>query len=428
MLGIIILFIRNKPGDRAALSFLFSTVPLGLGLASWAFRFNGMLFVPFSLILVMGLIVIVDSFTELIAKHLMKQQAILHGKQILTLIIILVTLVGIMWVAVPRYHYAAAFIRPRAYPQDLDSIEAMRGMFPNDVKLYALHGTEYFITSRTWYEAAPESGSADFPVYAAQRMYYHINNESKPSYYVLQPWSNFHGSLEPIENGLLEVTSFGYFDLFKDTLEININTTHMLYEIYAIRCVINSIADPSVSGSIMLTESASNTWHGNLSLVSFPDGMFRLRIFPNTSPPPAAPNPHYVIGDYESLLVYHFETLPRFHIRLRELVILEGAQGWFRFYGVNTTTAATIDLLNLEVTLPNFPFPPKPPEPYMLMLTPLYYLLLYGDPSNFIIVLVLAPLLGLYWLLGGLFIIELIQRVYHQLCVAIRKARNQING
>jgi hypothetical protein len=202
----------------------------------------------------------------------------------------------------------------------------------------------------------------------------------------------------------------------------------MIYDIYAIRCVINSMADPSVYGSIMLTESASNTWHGNLSLVSFPDGMFRLRIFPNTSPLPAAPNPNYVIGDDESLLIYHFETLPRSHIRLNELVILEGTAGWFRVYGVNTTTAVAIDLLNLEVERPDFPGPHRPPEPYMLVLTPLYYLPLYGDLSNFIIILVLAPLLGLYWLLGGLFISELIHRIYQKLYAAIRTSRSQTNG
>ncbi len=420
--SILILLVRNQAGDRAALALLFSTTLLGLGLASWAFRFNGMLFVPLHLILAMGLVVIVDKLVEFIRIRSVKLQTVRYGKQILALVFIFIVLGGILWIAIPRYILTATHIRPRASPQDLASIEAMQGMFPNDVKLYAAHGLEYFITSRTWYEAEPESGTANFPVYAAQRMYYNLNNNSRFSYYIVEPGSQFLGSLQPIQNDLLRVLSFGYFDLFKDTMEIIIQTTSPISDI---RCILTSMSDPSASMDLWLTESPGNIWQGNLSLIFLPDGMHRCRIVPFINPSPAPPDFANIIGDQDLLLLYHFEDIPTPHVQVPELLVLEGKPGWYQIYGVNTTMAEAIDLPNLDVMMPDFPGPPRPPDPYMLILTPLYYLPFYGELSNFVIILILSPLLGLYWLFGGLLLGRLVRGIYLRYGNSIRKLMRQ---
>lgn len=426
-IGTVILFVRNKPSDRAPLSLLFSTILLGLGLSGWAFRFNMMLFVPLYLILSMGLVVIVDRLADIISNRSTKLQVTRHGKSILALIFIFIVLGGVLWIAIPRYAITASRIRPRATPQDLSSTEAMQGMFPDDVKFYALHGIEYLITSRTWYEAAPENGRENYPVVATQTMYYHLNNESRPSYFVIRPGSRFLGSLQPIANDVIQVHSFGYFDLFKEILEIGLHTSP---SIHAVQCTLTSLVDPTATIQVMLTESPGNYWTANMSLNTLPDGMCRLRIIPFTDPYPSPPDYANIIGDREPLLIYHFETLSQPHIRLSELLILEATLGWFQIYGVNPTTAAAIDLLNLDVELPDFPGPPRPPEPYMLVLAPLYYLPFFGELSNFVIILVLCPLLGVYWLLGGLLIIWLLRRLYPHLSEALKHItyRDQING
>jgi hypothetical protein len=415
-IGIVLLFVRNKPSDRVALVLLFSTVLLGLGLPSWGFRFNGMLFVPMYIILAMGLVAMVNKLVEVISNHFTKLQLVRYGKPSLALILLFIILGGMMWIAIPRFSITSTRITPRAFPQDLSSIDAMQGIFPNDVKLYALHGIEYFITSRTWYEAAPASESENFPVYAAQRMYYHLNNDSRPSYFVISPWSRFLDSLQPIENDLIEVLSFGYFDLFNNSLTIRLRSTTA---IHSVQCALTSMADPLASVQVMLTELPGNIWRANVSLSVIPEGMFRLRIVPFRDPQPAPPDFTNIIGDREPLLLYHFENLPRQHVRLAELLVLEATPGWYQVFGVNTTTALAIDLLNLDVQLPDFPGPPRPPDPYMLVSAPLYYLPFFGELSNFIIILVFCPLLALYWLLGGLLIVWLVRRIYPRISSAL---------
>ena len=426
-IGIVLLFVRNKPNDRVALALFFSTVLLGLGLPSWAFRFNGMLFVSLYIILAMGLVVIVDKLVEIISNRLTKLRTARHGKPILALSLLVIILGGMMWIAIPRFTLTSTRITPRVFPQDLSSIDAMQGMFPDDVKLYAIHGIEYFITSRTWYEAAPASESENFPVYAAQHMYYHLTNDSRPSFFVISPWSRFLGNLQPIENDLLEVLSFGYFDLFNNSLTIRLRSAT---SIHSVQCFLTSMDDPSASVQVLLTELPGNIWRVNLSLSVLPEGMFRLRIVPFRDTHPAQPDFANIIGDSEQLLLYHFESLPRQHIRLSELLVLEATPGWYQVFGVNTTTASAIDLLNLDVQLPDFPGPPRPPDPYMLVSAPLYYLPFFGDLSNFIIILVFCPLLALYWLLGGLFIIWLVRRTYPHMSRLLTRIvhRDQTNG
>lgn len=405
---------RNKKGDRAALALLFSTLLMGMGLASWSARFLAMYFVPASIVFGIGLVVLADRLAAYFKEKMISIQQIHHSQKIIALGLIAIMTTAILGWTTPILSQAMYKTRPIVRSSDLASIDALNGMFPNDVKLWATHGIEYFITSRTGYEAAPENGQADFPVLAALRMYNEITNNARESYHIADPSSHFYRSFHPIENDLLTVTSFDYFSMIESTFNITIQAKVPLYAIKLdIASSIEGAEEPEFHYSFWLMPRLGNIWTQEIDIRGLPEDTYAITITPFLNPPPRSPPKEDILGTFtEPIFIYRWDDLPRPHIHLEELITLYGTAGLYQIYSVNLTTAQAIDLLNRNTLRASLPPPPGPPIYYMYVLTPLFYLTpIIGDLSNFVIILVFCPLMGLYWLSAGIALVVVVVRL-----------------
>jgi hypothetical protein len=395
--GVLTCLIRNEAGHRAALSLLFCTILLGMALASWSFRFVAMYFVGAYIVLSIGVTAIVDYTTLLVCRFWVNLRQFRFGQKAVALSLIAIVTGGVVWLATPRFLWTTTHIHPRAQPQDLLAIEGMQGQFPTNVIFYASHGIEYFITSRTWYEAAPESGYAVYPLVAAKAMYAHHIEESRPSYLVVDPSSHFYDNLNTIENTLVQVVSFSHSEIFDEALNV---TVREKIPLNTVRIRLTALEDSANSISQSLSPLAGNYWSTIINTNGLPEGQYSILIIPFESPPPALPPIESILGHGRaSIILYHFNNIPSTQMSLTEVLTLDRSIGVFNFYTVNQTTATSIDLLNRSIEEPTIQIVSPPPPFYMYILTPIFYLPYLGELSNFIILLLICPILGVYWLL-----------------------------
>ncbi len=418
-LGVFTCLVRNESGHRAALSLLFCTILLGMALASWSSRFVAMYFVGGFIVLSIGITAFVDYITLLAIRFWSGLQHFRLGQKGLALILIAIITGGVVWLATPRFLWTTTHIHPRAQPQDLLAIDGMQGQFPSNVMFYASHGIEYFITSRTWYEAAPESGYAVYPLLGAKAMYTHYVEESRPSFLVVDPSSSFYDNLNIIENALVQVISFSRSEIFDETLNVTIREKVPLN---AVRFRLIALENSAIQVSQILTPITGNYWTAIINTNGLPEGQYSIQIIPFESPPPALPPIDVILGiGRASIILYHFNDIPGTQMSLTEVLTLDRSIGVYNFYTVNQTSAAALDLLNRSIEEPMMPILSPPPSFYMYILTPIFYLPILGEFTNFVILLLICPLLGVYWLLLGNLMIWCIKRLFIQF-----KTRRQV--
>jgi hypothetical protein len=402
-LGTLVCIVRNRPGDRAALAFLFSCIIIGLAVGTWSWRFRAMYFVPAYIVLSVGLVWLAEGITERVSRMRSQTFQRPQTRQVFALGIIVVVLAGMLCVAAPRFGMTVAMrIRPTATPEELLKIENLQGTLPDNVKLYAPHGLEYMITSRTWYEAAPESGTIRWPAYCAHRMYSEENETGRPTYYVATGW-NF----DPPENEYVRLESVGESDLFDDQLNITVYAKQALFRIdYQLQNFSTSAFIPPQP----LLDIGGGYYSVILSTTSLAEGGYTLRIFPLiTAPPPPPPRENIL-----EITVYRFASLGRSHVPASELVhplVPATTYNQFIVWCVNSTTAAAIDLLTRDLSTSNFSSPTRPTDLYMVLVTPLFYLPLLSDLSNFILLLILCPLVAIYWLGASTLLVWVLKRL-----------------
>ncbi|MFX1475116.1 MAG: DUF6541 family protein [Promethearchaeota archaeon] len=405
-LGTLVCIVRNTPGDRAALSLQFSCIIVGLAVGTWSWRFRDMYFVPAYIVLSLGLVWLADGLTERVARTRSQVLQRRHAKQAVALGIIVVVLAGMLWVAAPRFSMTAAMrVRPSASPQDLASIAAMQGTLPANVKLYAPHGLEYMITSRTWYEAASEGGSSSWPSQCAYTMYNEETQTSRPTYYVITPGPNMGTwSFTAPENDLVRLETVGSSDFFDDFLNITVFAKQPLV---GVDYRFHNYSIPHFMAPQSLTSIGGNYYSQLVPTAGLAEGGYQLQIIPLvTAPPPPPPR-----EDILEITVYRFTAIGSSHVPASCFVQLISSPGAYNIYGVNSTTAAAVDLLNRDLSRPSLPALTRPSELYMVVLTPLFYLPLLSDLSNFILLLVLCPLIGIYWLGAGTLLAWVLQRL-----------------
>jgi hypothetical protein len=304
--------------------------------------------------------------------------------------------------AIPNFFYVATEeIHPWVSPQDLRSIETLQGKFPDDTLLYAPQGINYFVTSRTGYEAPPARDYNDWPVRCARKMYYDVQIKGRPSYYIIT--SNQSPFVQnSLNNQYAKIEGLTNFHLIRDELKLTITTTNWTDHIY---CSIRHVDHTKVDLSHPLMPSKRKVWNASLTLDGLDDGLYMVYITPETL---SDPNPNSQ-QCWFIFYVYHFSTLPEQQIPLDDLVYeVEGSHN-IHVMGVNTTTAQRINLLQLNLFTPPAENEQIQPEPILIAMTPFYFIP-YKQFffSNFILILLLCPLNTIYLLAlirfaGGIF-------------------------
>jgi hypothetical protein len=399
-LGAFFLLKRNRIGDRLVLLLFITNMLIGFIMGSWFVRFLMMNFIPLYLILGLSLIPIMDKIATGLnysfRRISLRPRSNLH--YLLTILIIL----GLLALAIPNFYYVASTkIHPHVTPEELQSIESLEGRFPENSLLYAPQGINYFVTSRTGYEARPDWGYSAQPVYCARKMYYNLRINGRPSYFVLMT-DNSPFFQNTLANQHARIEGLTNFDLIKNELQLTVVTEQSSDNLF---CSLRHIDHDKVDLSYTLAESRSKTWTASLSLEALADGLYIVYIAPNRI---SVSNPN-TQKCWIVFYIYHLSTLPEPHVSVDDLVFEAETAGTIHVMGVNLTTATRINLLQLNLYRTNQNDDQTYPELFMIALTPFYFIP-YKQflASTFVLILLLCPLnaiylLGLIQALGWLF-------------------------
>jgi hypothetical protein len=419
LLGLVVCIARNKPAERVILTLVSCNVLIGLLLGTWLFRFQAMFFVPGYLLASVGMLVFVNKVTGWLAETVKTVQGRWFSRRRIGAVLTLVLTLGIGAFAVPNFSWTATtFIKPPVATVDLEAIEAMQGLFPDQVMLYAPHGINYFITSRIGYEAQPDWGDSNWPAYCAKKMFRDITEGDRPSYYVITPDNaGFFWAFQPLANQLARVVSLENFDFVDSTLNITVQATRSLYGVF---CTLAHTSDSASQTTVMLTPSANNYWSTVIDLSQFPEGLLDLFVGPQQLQSPVVPPRASGINGF----VYHFSSLPQPRLPLRDLIRHVALPGAYRIYGVNITTARRLDLLNRAVEPPLVQAGSQLPAVHMYLIAP-FIALSFGasDMSNFILLLVVCPLTAMYWIGISVAVTQLLRQVRFRLNRRLNKSR-----
>jgi hypothetical protein len=407
LLGLVVCVARNKLDERAIVALVSCNVLIGLLLGTWLFRFQAMFFVPAYLLTSVGALMFIDKVSGWLAEAAKTRNRRWFSRRRIGFVLTLGLTLGVGALAVPNFSWTATtFIKPPVTTVDLEAIDAMQGLFPDQVMLYAPHGINYFITSRTGYEVQPDWGDSNWPAYCAKKMFRDISQGDRPSYYVITPDNAaFFWALNPLANQLAGVVSVENFDFVDSTLNITVQATRSLYSVW---CTLADASDSSSQRTVMLTPSAGDYWSALIDLSQLPQGLFELFIGPQQLPYDVQPPRESGINGF----VYHFSSLPQPRIHLRDLIRFVALPGAYRIYGVNITTARQVNLLNRAVEPPVAAEVPELPAFHMYLIAPFIALSFgAGDISNFILLLVICPLTAMYWIGVAVAFTQLLRQV-----------------
>jgi hypothetical protein len=399
-LGALFLLKRNHIGDRLVLLLFITNMLIGFIMGSWFVRFLMMNFIPLYLILGLSLIPLMDKVAA--GLNYSFRRITLRPWSNLRYLLTILIIVGLLTLAIPNFYYiASAKIHPYVTPEELQSIESLEGRFPENSLLYAPQGLNYFVTSRTGYEARPDWGYSDQPVLCARKMYYNLRVNERPSYFIMFT-NNSPFFYNTLANQHAEIQGLTNFDLVKNELQLTIVTEESANNIY---CSLRHINHAKVDMSYSLVESRDKTWTAALNLEGLTDGLYMVYIAPNRI---SMSNPN-TQKCWMVFYVYHLSTLPEPHVPINDLVYETETAGTIHVMGVNLTTATRINFLQLNLYSANFNNDQTYPEPFMVVLTPFYFIpYKQFSASTFILILLLCPLnaiylLGLIQLLGWIF-------------------------
>jgi len=421
LLGLVACVARNKPPERAVLALVSCNVLIGLLLGTWLFRFQAMFFVPAYLLTSVGALVFIDRVSGWLAEAVKSRNRRWFSRRRIGFVLTLGLSLSLGALAVPNFSWTATtFIKPPVSTVDLEAIDAMQGLFPDQVMLYAPHGTNYFITSRTGYEAQPDWGDSNWPAYCAKKMFRDISQGDRPSYYVITPDNvGFFWAFNPLANQLARVVSLENFDFVDSTLNITVQATRSLFSVW---CTLAHTTDSASQVTVMLTPSDGDYWRALIDMSQLPQGLFDLFIGPQQLPYSSPPPRESGINGF----VYHFSSLPQPQIHLRELIRHVALPGAYRIYGVNITTARQVNLLNRAVEPPVVAEGPQLPAFHMYLIAPFIALSFgAGDISNFILLLAICPLTAMYWIGVSVALAQLLRQVGVRLSHRLSKPRHE---
>ena len=390
ILGAIYLFKRNSIGGRLVLVLLITNILIGFVMGSWLIRFIMMNFIPLYLILGLSLIPLMDKIASGLNYTLrtfgfQRRSRTRHVLSVLTILF----LAGL---AIPNFYYVAtAEIQPYVTLEDLQSIQTLEGQFPEESLLYAPEGVNYFITSRIGYESPPVWNDKNWPVYCAQKMYFNQRIKGRQSYYVIKtnqsPFIQYS-----LGNRHARIQGIGNFDLIKNNMNLTIITEHPTNHIY---CSVRHIDHTKIDLTHSVTPTREKRWDASLSLGGLPDGLYVVHIAPQPISD-SNPDPQRC---WFTFYIYHFNSLPEPRVPIQHLVFEAAGNGNIHVMAVNETTATRINILHLRIAHTSRSNQPVNPEPFMVSITPFFFIpyqqLVW---SNFILILLLCPLNTIYLL------------------------------
>ncbi len=394
LLSLLFLFSRNKREDRMVLTLFIVNILMGIVMGGWLIRFQIMCFIPLWLILGMGLIPLLDSASTVLGSLI---SSIGNRQKRIRLVRITITIslvIGLTGLAIPNYYWAATKkIHPYITQEELESIEALRGQFPEDVKLYAPQGVNYFITSRTGYESPPDWGDSAWPVFCAHKMFYDLKIYGRPSYYVINSTHPLLNEFNQARNQYVNIDSVRNFDLIKTYLNVTVTTDKPVLSLY---CHLRRANDASLGLTVTFRKTRDDSWYTSISLEKLPDGLYEVYVSPRIVSNATLELHQYWFGFH----IYHFKDLSEPRISLKNLIYQINETDAFHIFGVNESTATRISLLTLDVRPSMSNEQSTPLEPYMLPITPAFFLPYQLLPqSTFILILLLCPMNAIYFVI-----------------------------
>jgi hypothetical protein len=424
LLGLGVCIARNKPADRAILALASCNALIGLLSGGWLIRFSLMFFVPAYILTGVGALVLIDKISGWLAERVKLSNGRWFSRRRIGGLFLVGLTFGVGALGIPNFLWTATnAIKPPVTTLDLEAIEAMHGLFPADVMLYAPQGTNYFITSRTGYEAQPDWGDSNWPAYCAKKMYLDITQADRPSYYVITPNNTgFFWAFTPLRNQLAEVITVEHFDLVDSALNVTVKALKSLYSVF---CTLAYTGDSSVELTVMLAHTTGSYWSAVIDMSELPQGLFELFVGPQELPYSVPPPRKSGINSY----IYHFKSLPQPQIHLSSLIRRVALPGAYQIYGVNITTARQVNLLSRAVEPPAATAELALPALDMYLIAPFVALSSgAGDISNFILLLVICPLSAMYWIGVSVAIVQLLSQGTNRLGQFLRRpgAKNRI--
>ncbi|MFX0168585.1 MAG: hypothetical protein ACFE89_04415 [Candidatus Hodarchaeota archaeon] len=421
--GAIFLLARNRISDRILIILFLTNFLMGVMLGGWSFRFQLMCFLPAYLIIGASLIPFINKITnglQGVANYFGRRRFNVRSFQ---LGVITILMIAVVVISLPNFYWTSTEkVEPYVSIEELYRIDSLEGQFSEDAMLYAPHGVNYFITSRTGYETLPDWGDSDWPVYCAQKMFYDIKVRGRESYFVITTYpSVFSHNL--VESDYASVVSVRSFDLIKNELNLTIITDTPTLHLYS---YIRKTDDHSQAIYRTLTQVSPSTWNTTITLNGYHDGMYEVFISPRkfTSGPVARNRP------WAGFYIYHFSNLARPQVHVSDLLYRVWRSGDYQAFTVNQSIATECNLLDLRIHQNTTPDITTPIDPYMLAGMPFFFLP-YEQFSlpTFVLILILCPLNAIYLMTLAPFLLNGTIRAslqLHRLLVLIGKGNRRM--
>ena len=422
-LGAFYLLSRNRIGDRMLIMLVITNFLIGFMLGGWYFRFNLMSFLAVYLIIGASLIPFIKKSTQGIqglANYFGRRHINVRSIQTGILAITIITVVVL---SAPNFYWTATQkVEPYVSYEELYRIDALKNQLPEDAMLYAPHGVNYFITSRTGYETLPDWGDSDWPVYCAKQMFYDIMVHGRSSYFITTTYpSAFSHHLIPCEYA--SITSVQSFDLIKNELNLTVITDYTILHMYA---YIRKTDDHSQEIYTTFDQSSETTWNTTVSLENYADGMYEVFISPRQFTSGRVSQSRPWCGFY----IYHFSQIIRPQVHVSDLIYQVWESGDYHAFTVNQSIATELNLLDLRIRQAPTPEIPTPFDPYIMAGMPFFFLP-YEQFSlpTFVLILILCPLNAIYLMTLAPFMLNAFVRAslqLHRLLLMIGKGSRKL--
>jgi hypothetical protein len=408
-LGAFYLLGRNRIGDRMLIMLFLTNFLIGFMLGGWYFRFNLMSFLAVYLIIGVSLIPFIRKSTQSIQglAHYFGRRKI--NVRSIQLGILTISIIAVVVLSAPNFYWTATEkVTPYVSYEELYRIDAIEEQFPEDAMLYAPHGVNYFITSRTGYETLPDWGDSNWPVYCAQKMFYDIKVRGRPSYFISTTYpSAFSHNL--ITCDYASIVSVQSFDLIKNELNLTVFTDTPTLHLY---CYLRKTDDHSQEIYTTLEQSSPTVWNASVSLNGYANGMYEAFISPRRFTSNRVSRNRPWCGFY----FYHYSGIPRQQVHVSELIDQVWESGDYHAFTVNESIATELNLLDLNIRQNPTPEIPTPFDPYMMAGMPFFFLP-YEQFSlpTFVLILILCPLNSIYLMTLAPFLVNAFTRATLQL-------------
>ena len=422
-LGALYLLGRNNIGDRMLIMLVITNFLIGFMLGGWSFRFSLMSFLGVYLVIGASLIPFIKKSTlgiQGLANYFGRRQINIRALQ---LGILSIAIIAVVVLSVPNFYWTATQkVEPYVSQAELQHIDALEGQFPEDAMLYAPHGVNYFITSRTGYETLPDWGESHWPIYCAKMMFYDITVRGRPSYFIATTYpSAFSHNLIPCDYA--SIKSVQSFDLIKNDLNLTVITDSTILHLYA---YVRKTDDHSQEIYTIFHQSSSTTWNTTVSLNGLADGMYEVFISPR----------QFISGHvlqnrpWCGFYFYHFSRMSRDQVHVSDLIDPVWESGDYHAFTVNQSIATELSLLNLRIRQNPTPDILTPFDPYLLAGMPFFFLP-YEQFSlpTFVLILILCPLNAIYLMTLAPFLLNAFTRAslqLHRLLVLIGRGSEKL--